>query len=107
MPSNPFLKSVTLTAANTNYSLLSLVQAKDPGVTGRCCKLGIQLDIGAGGAHLYVGNEDLSGTNYGAVLVAGQVQVYENAALNVINCSQVYLRSDTAGVQVNVTILEQ
>lgn len=107
MASNPFLKTITLTTLNTNYSLLTLVQALDPGVTGRCCKLAIQLDPGAGGAKLFIGNDDLSGTNYGVALFAGQAQIYENAALNVINASQIFLRSDTSGVKVNITILQQ
>jgi hypothetical protein len=107
MPSNPFLKSITLTTLNTNYSLLTLLQALDPGVNGRCCKLNLQLDPGAGAAKLFIGNDDLSGTMYGAALLAGQVKVWETAQINLINASQIFLRSDTSAVKVNVDLLVQ
>ncbi len=107
MSSNPWLKTITLTTGSTVYNLLTLMNLKDPGITGRCCKLALQLDIGAGGAQLLVGNDDISTTNYGAVLVAGQIVEWENAALNVINASNIYLLSTTAGVKVNVNLLEQ
>lgn len=83
------------------------MQAKDPSITGRACKLSIQEDIGAGGAKVLVGNDDLTTTNYGAVLVAGQIVTWENAALNVINASQIWLQSDTDATRINVNLLEQ
>ena len=107
MPSNPFLKTVTLTAANTNYSLLTLMQALDPGQTGRLCKLTIQSDSGNGAANLYIGNEDLSGTNYGSHLVASQAVVFETVSMNLVNASQIYLRSDTNATKVNILALQQ
>jgi len=107
MAANPFLKQLTITTLNTNYSLLTLMQAIDASVTGRCAKLNIQLDPSAGAAHLYIGNEDISGSMYGAVLLAGQVKVWETAGMNIINASQIYLRSDTSGVKVNIDLLVQ
>lgn len=107
MPSNPFLKSVTLTAASTNYNLLTLIQALEPGQTGRCCKLAIQNDTGNGAAHLFVGNEDVSGTNFGANLVATQVLDFETVGMNLINASDIWLRSDTASIKVNIALLQQ
>jgi hypothetical protein len=102
MPSNPFLKSVTLAAANTNYNLLTLMQARDANAPSRCSKLNIQLDPGAGGALLFVGNDDISATNYGAALYAGQVKVWETGQVNNLVLNQIYLRCATAGVQVNI-----
>lgn len=107
MSANPRLMSIVLTTGGTLYNLLTLMQAKDPGVTGRCCKLAVQLDLGAGAAQLLVGNDDLTTTNYGAILVAGQIVEWENAALNVINASNVYLLCSTSGVRVNVNLLAQ
>jgi hypothetical protein len=107
MPVTPFLKSVTLTTGGTKYNLLTLIQALDPAQTGRCCKLQIQLDPSAGGATLLVGNDDISATNYGTSLVAGQFVTFENAALNVINASAIWLQSATSAVRVNVLILSQ
>lgn len=105
MPENPWLKSVTLASANTDYSLLALMQAVDAAAPTRCSKLNIQLDLSAGSAHLYVGNSDVSGSNYGAVLVAGQVKVWEMGETNRILLSQIYLLSDTASQQVNIDAL--
>lgn len=107
MPANPVLKTVTLTTGGTKYNLLTLLQAIDPGITGRCCKLSIQLDPSAAGATLLIGNDDITTTNYGVSLVAGQFQTFENAALNVINCSQIWLQSATSSIRVNVAVLVQ
>jgi len=107
MPSNPWLKSLNLTAANTNYALLTLMQALDKSAPPRACSIQIQLDPSAGAAHLYIGNDDLSGTNCGVSLTAGQAMPFDTTPQNLVNLSQIQLRSDTAGVQVNVKVLVQ
>jgi hypothetical protein len=96
---------VTITSASKAYSLLSLMQAVDKAAPPRCCKLNIQLDTGAAGANLYVGNEDVSATNFGAHLNAGQVFVIENGETDRIVLSQLYLFADTESLQVNVAAL--
>lgn len=105
MPSNPFLKSIVLPSANTNYNLLTLMQVADVQAPSRCSKLNLQLDTGAGAAKLFIGNDDISGSNYGVVLNAGQVKVWEMGETNRIILSQIFLRSDTAAVQVNIDAL--
>ena len=105
MPSNPFLKSVIVTLANTNYNLLTLMQVVDKAAPTRCSKLNIQLDTLAGAANLYIGNDDISGTNFGAHLNAGQAKIWESGETDRIVLNQIFLRSDTAGVQVNIDAL--
>jgi hypothetical protein len=107
VPANPFLKTIVLTTLNTNYSLLTLIQAIDPGAPPRACHCQIQLDNGAGAAHLFVGNDDISGTNFGVNLVAGQQTTFDSTPQNLINISNIFLRSDTSAVKVNVKILVQ
>ena len=107
MASNPFMKTVTLTSDAVVYSLLTLMQAIDPGQNGRYCKLVIQNDPGNGAANLYIGNDDLSATNKGTQLVATQAISFETVGVNIINASQIYLKSDTNAIKVNVTALQQ
>src|SRR5579872_4086220 len=107
MPSNPWLKSLTLTTSGTKYSLLTLMQAIDNGAPARACSLQIQLDTGAGAAHLFIGNEDLSATNMGVKPVASPALAFDTAPQNLLNLYQIYLWSDTSGVRVNVKVLVQ
>jgi hypothetical protein len=107
MPANPFLKSVVITLANTNYNLLTLMQALDGATYPRVAKLQLQLDPGAGAAKFFIGNDDLSGTNFGVSLVAGQALNFDSTPQNIIWLGGILLRSDTAGVRVNVVALAQ
>ena len=106
MPANPWLKTITLTTLNTAYSLFTLIQAVDKSVVyTECCKLSIQLDPLAGSAKLRVGNEDISPTNCGVVLQAGQAQIFEMIEQNLYSLKNIYLLSDTSGVAVNITFV--
>lgn len=103
MPSNPWLKTVTLTSNGTAYNLLTLMQVVDKAAPPRCAKLNIQLDLSAGAANLLVGNEDVSATNYGAVLVAGQAIVWETGETNDLVLNQISLWA-TSGSSVRVNV---
>ena len=105
MAANPWLKTVSLTSLNTNYNLYTLMKAVDPAAPDRCCKLNLQLDVGAGAAKLFIGNDDISGTNFGVQLNAGQVKVWESGETNRILASQIWLRTDTNTQSVHVDSL--
>lgn|SRR3990167_4531616 len=111
---HPWMGSVTLTDANTNYSLRTLIEALDSSViplteSGRSFPvqwLAIQLDVNAGGARLYIGNpNNLSGTNCGVELVATQVWPIWSMPTNLVQMDDVHVRSNTAGVRLNVTFM--
>lgn len=101
------MKTVTVTLANTNYNLLTLMQAVEAACYPRSARLQIQLDAGAGAAKLFVGNEDVSATNYGAVLLAGQAFIFDATPQSLVSIIGISLRSDTAGVKVNISSLVQ
>ena len=110
---NPRGLSVTLTNANTSYSLLTLLQTADAGFTdlpnegsARCQIVTLQADLNAGGARFYIGNSGLTGAIMGSELVAGQaISIGFYSGLNPILLSSIYVRSDTAGVRMNVWVV--
>lgn len=102
MSANPWLKTLQLPLANTNYNLLTLMKAVDATVPIRAQYLQIQFDVDGGGARLRIGNDDVSNTNYGILLFATQAHSMWHDA-NSINLDQYYLRSDTAGLFVTIS----
>lgn len=103
---NPFLRSVTLTDVNTTYNLATLLAAVDPDTPNHVQMLQLQLEAGAGGDILYIGNGtgDISADN-GAELLAGQAWKIESLSSNLILTSSINLRSNGAGNRVNVTMV--
>jgi hypothetical protein len=106
----PTLKTVTLTNANTNYQLSALLAAIDPDIIGivgkgRCQYLQLQFDINAGADLLFIGNADISGTNFGVCLVGTQAWPMHSMENNLIRTDQIYLRSNGAGHVVYVAML--
>jgi hypothetical protein len=101
----PILKTVTLTLANTNYKLSDLLDAIDADIRHRASYLQLQFDVNAGADVLFIGNSDISGTNFGVQLVGTQawpVQAFES---NLIRTDQIYLRSNGSGHVVYVAML--
>lgn len=106
----PILKTVTLTAANTNYQLSALLAALDADIVGqvgqgRCQYLQLQFDMNAGADLLRIGNVDLSDTNFGVVLVGTQAWQMQSVETNLIRTDQIYLRSNGPSHVVYVAML--
>lgn len=101
----PWMDSVTLTSTGTSYNLLTLLQAIDSKIPKKCQSVQLQVDIGAGGAKVYVGNSQVSATHCGAVLVATQAATPIGYDSNLVLLSDVWLTSDTNSVQVNVLVV--
>ncbi len=97
-------KTLILAAANTNYNLLALMVAADPNAPNAFAQLSVQLDVGAGGARLYIGNPTtLSGTNRGDELIASQTKNWGPFNMNIISPGDVWVRTNTGGeIQINV-----
>ncbi len=102
----PWLRSVTITTANVNENLLTLLQAADSDIPPHCQMFQIQLDIGAGAARLYIGDtSSLTATDVGVELVAGQAFSIGSVESNLINLADIAVRSDTNSTRINVTIV--
>jgi hypothetical protein len=106
MPSNPWMKTLTLTNANQAYSLFALMKAADVTLKyAQCAKLQIQSKVDGGAARLQIGNDDVSAVNRGVELVASQAFGIEAIELNLILLDQIFLWTDTAGLTINVTMM--
>lgn len=107
---SPWLGSVTLAAPNTAYRLsallISLSDNLRPNLQFKSCQyVAIQLDTSAGAAELFVGNENLSSSFCGISIFSGQTWPVYSVDSNLISLDNIYLLSDTAGVQCNIAFL--
>ncbi len=103
------MESVILSGGK--HQLLALVAAIDPSWnnTPRAVSfVQLQLDIGAGGTRLYVGNFDVTTTNCGVELIAGQAG--PNAMTvwgNPISLASIWLLSSSQeNTRVNLVIVQ-
>ena len=107
---NPRLLTVTLTTQNTNYQLSALLAAIDTGfaqaggVYTRCSRLSIQADNAGGAAKYFIGNSDISATNFGRGMIATQIENYGGLPTSVIDLTEIWLRSDTNTALLNITV---
>jgi hypothetical protein len=103
---SPWMHSVILTTAGTNYNLLTLVQAITPGLPTFCRSVQLQVDIGAGAAQVSIGSPDsLSSTDCGVTLVATQAWNSSFYVAGGINLGDIELVSNTNSTQVDCTIV--
>ena len=104
MPANPWHATLELVSNAVIYNLFALIQANDPTVKHASCHaLSIQVDPGAGGAKVFIGDAAVSSTDRGAELLAGATKTYEPAGQNLYLLNQLFLKSDTSNTKVNVT----
>jgi hypothetical protein len=104
---NPWMQTVTLTSANTNYRLYDLMQAIDSGSPLSVNFLQLQANPGGSGAKYYIGNSNVSATDNGVELTAGQSQTFQDqSGNNLISTASIYLRSDTASQTFNVIAVQ-
>jgi hypothetical protein len=103
---SPWLQSVVLAVANTPYVLYALLQAVDPRVLRHCQSCQIQVDVGAGGARVYVGNVGtITATNVGVELVASQAYSIPSLSSNILVLDDIAVMSNTNGVRLNITAI--
>jgi len=103
---SPWMHSIVLTTLNTNYNLLTLVQAITPGLPTFCRSVSLNVDIGAGGAKVFIGSPDsLSATDCGWDGVATQIWNSTFYVSGGLNLGDIELRTDTSLTQVNCTIV--
>src|SRR6266446_8169954 len=97
----PFMGSVTATTTPTS-SLWTLLQATFTNLPHKCAYLQIQLDPGAGGTSLNIGNSNVSAAMCGSALFAGQATQLFAFDSNLGVLDHVYLLASTGTAQVNV-----
>jgi hypothetical protein len=105
--SAPFLRTITLTAANTSYNLDALLRALETNLPQTACMIRLQVDPGAGSATVGVGVAAMSATDRGVSIAAGQVWdlPVTNHAQYVLH--DIWLRADTNATKVNCTVLSR
>ena len=99
-----YIRKVTLTNANTNYKLYTLMNDLDPRCPARCAEVQIQANSANAGTVL-VGDGSLSATNYGKELDSlDGTTVGGGSDKNGIALKNIYLRSATAGQVCNIIV---
>lgn len=99
--------TLTLTTNGTPYNLLALIQAVAGYANTRpsCRELTLTGDAGNMGSYVYVGGSDVTTTNFGIQLQAGQSQTFRST-LNDVSLGDIWLLSDGDDVGVNVAWME-
>jgi hypothetical protein len=104
---NPWMHSVTLTLANTNYNLYTLMAVAEPNPPALVQRLQIQADPAGQAAEFRIGGAALSDTNYGVLIYATQaVIINDGGGQNTISTRGVYVRCNTAGLRIAITALQ-
>ncbi len=112
------MPQITLSSANTTYSLLTLLYGAGGAIgsnlnsQGRenCAELSIRSDPTNAASKIYVGDSAMTGGppppsfDIGP-LSPGDSYKYGNSVANTISLASKYLRSDTGSVKVNVAIV--
>jgi hypothetical protein len=95
--------TLTLTAANTNYNLLGLILAIGAyqGAKFTCRELTIQNPVGNANAYIWKGTDNMTNVFHGPELLGGEA-ITNRSDKNNIPLGEIYVRSDTDGVTVNV-----
>lgn len=105
MRATPRLLTVTV-PSSTPVSLLSLLRAIDSQTEDHAQALQLQVDPGAGGDLVYVGNSDLNtATRWGVQLQAGQTYPIPSMSSNLLLLSQMYLASSGTNTKVGVAVV--
>lgn len=99
----PWSRTVTITSANTNYTLLTLAQAVDPTVTNNVSIVSIQADSSVQATYR-LGNSSLSNTDYGVALSNFQMFGMAQEA-NIIILGNMYVRCNIAGQRLHLTLV--
>ena len=101
----PFFGSVSVTATVAGQDIFTLLSAVCTSLQKKACYLAIQNDTTNGSASLYVGDQNVSSTNCGVNLSANQAQQVFAFDSNLLDLDQIFLRSSTGTIQVNLTVV--
>lgn len=101
---------ITLTTANTAYSLLALLQEVDPAVPGECAELTLEANAAnAAGSLVSVGDLHIATDRYGYQLGPGDAKVYSSRGNRNFGSSvplaDIWLTPSANGLKMNVEVL--
>lgn len=104
---NPWLRSTIIAGANVNVSLLTLLQALDADAPKFVQALQIQADPDGGAARWRIGNSAMTDTDFGVLLFATQAFGISSVEQNLIGLRDIYIRCDTAGLRIAVSLVRR
>ena len=87
--------TITLTTADTNYNLYTLLVAVDATLKPVASELLLQAGLANGDGQVRIGGSAISGSRAGVILLAGDVRVYDWRPQGV-DMRQIYLRPSAA-----------
>jgi hypothetical protein len=93
--------TATLTTHAVVYNLYTLIKVSFPNAAGACRELSLVADPGNGSDKIFVGGNDVSSSNFGQQLTAGQSSTYRSD-MNNIPMSEMALVSDADGSKIDV-----
>lgn len=93
--------TATLTTSGTVYNLYALIKASFPNAAGACRELTILGGPGNEAAKVFIGGNDVTSSNFGQQLIAGQGTTYRSDRNN-IPMSNMGLTSDTNAAKVDI-----
>lgn len=97
--------TLTLTSANTNYRLATLIAAINAAETTNVSSITISSDDANAGVVL-VGDAELASTRYGARLLTGESMSFDTGSgINDQSTANKYLRSATAAQVIHVSLV--
>ena len=104
---NPWMHTVTILAANTNYDLYTLMAAVDPSAPASVVFLQLQADPAGGAAKFRIGNGSLSDTDYGVLITASSSQTFQDqTGCKSIATKGMLVRCDTPEKTLSVIALD-
>ncbi len=100
----PLMTSLTLTSANVAYQLYALLAAVNADAPKVCQDLVIQAPL-TGAQVVYIGNSDVSSTQYGVALNATWSWEGDSVSSNLYDLQAIYVLSGTEGTAIHVGVL--
>jgi|SRR5215831_11546405 len=113
MAANPYMHSFVLASGSTAYNLATLIKG-DPNAPNLSViqDMTVQVPLRSGNARIYLGNGDITATNCGTELSAGQAIAFTAVPPNWLNLQSsgtgtLSVLTDTAGTAINLILWYQ
>lgn len=96
--------TLTLTTHAVKYNLWTLIKAASgfSNARGACRELSLLGDPANAAAKVFIGDNNVSSSNFGVQLIAGQSTIFRSADTNAVPMNEIGLTSDTDGAKVDV-----
>lgn len=113
---SPWMQSFALANANQAYSLYALIAAtfgsppqppKWQGITAQFVAIQFDPNVSGGNAQLAIGNSEVAFNQCGCVIFPGQTFPIYSMEGNLVSFKDIWLMSNTAGVQINLSFIQR